>query len=57
MKQELGREGIETETEVRAGFARLLAFVERGGRLVVFYHKDQEFNVDDAYFRGAPYQS
>ena len=39
----------------RRGFARLLDFVEQGGRLVVFYHKDKEFNLDGASFRGAPY--
>jgi len=39
----------------RRGFARLLDFVQQGGRLVVFYHKDKEFNLDDASFRGAPY--
>ncbi|MEE2887564.1 MAG: PIG-L family deacetylase [Planctomycetota bacterium] len=39
----------------RRGFARLLDFVEQGGRMVVFYHKDKEFNLDDASFRGAPY--
>jgi hypothetical protein len=43
------------ERNFRRGFARLLEFVERGGRLVVFYHKDKEFNLDDAAFRGAPY--
>ncbi|MCA8957395.1 MAG: PIG-L family deacetylase [Planctomycetes bacterium] len=39
----------------RAGFARVLDFVREGGRLVVFYHKDVEFNLDDAGFRGAPF--
>ena len=42
-------------TAVRASFARLLQFVHQGGRLVVFYHKDSEFNLADAYFRGAPF--
>ena len=39
----------------RAGFARLLEYVKEGGRLIVFYHKDTEFNLDTAGFRGAPY--
>lgn len=39
----------------RRGFARLLEFVKEGGRLVIFYHKDKEFNLDDAAFCGAPY--
>jgi LmbE family N-acetylglucosaminyl deacetylase len=40
----------------RAAFSRLLAFARDGGRLVVFYHKDTEFNVADTGFEGAPYQ-
>jgi hypothetical protein len=39
----------------RAAFPRLLQFVERGGRLVVFYHKDTEFNVESSGFVGSPY--
>ena len=39
----------------RAGFARLLEYVKEGGRLIVFYHKDSEFNLDTAGFHGAPY--
>lgn len=39
----------------KRGFARLLEFVEKGGRLVVFYHKDNEFNIDPAAFRGTPF--
>ena len=39
----------------KRGFARLLDYVKQGGRLVVFYHKDKEFNLEDASFRGAPY--
>jgi hypothetical protein len=39
----------------RAGFDRLLRFAEGGGRLVVLYHKDVEFNLESAHFRGAPY--
>ena len=39
-----------------SGFARLLDFVKEGGRLVVFYHKAKEFNIGDAFFRGAPYK-
>jgi LmbE family N-acetylglucosaminyl deacetylase len=41
--------------KARSGFARLLEFVKAGGRLVVFYHKDKEFNIGDVFFRGAPY--
>jgi hypothetical protein len=40
---------------VCAAFPRLLDFVEGGGRLVVFYHKDVEFNLESAGIRGAPY--
>jgi LmbE family N-acetylglucosaminyl deacetylase len=39
----------------RAAFPRLLRFVEDGGRLVVGYHKDTEFNLATAGFRAAPY--
>ena len=41
---------------MRTAFARLLKFVHEGGRLVVFYHKADEFNLDKAGFRGAPFQ-
>ncbi|MHC4898361.1 MAG: hypothetical protein ACYTGW_14760, partial [Planctomycetota bacterium] len=41
---------------MRTAFARLLKFVHEGGRLVVFYHKADEFNLDTAGFRGAPFQ-
>lgn len=40
---------------VCAAFPRLLDFVEGGGRLVVFYHKDVEFNLESAGILGAPY--
>ncbi len=40
----------------RASFPRLLAFAAAGGRLVVFYHKDVEFNFEQAGFRGAPFE-
>jgi len=40
---------------MRTAFARLLKFVHEGGRLVV-YHKADEFNLDKAGFRGAPFQ-
>ncbi len=39
----------------RDAFPRLLNFAQKGGRLVVFYHKDSEFNLATAGFRGAPY--
>lgn len=39
----------------RAAFSRLLEFARLGGRLIVFYHKDSEFNVVDTGFEGAPY--
>ncbi len=40
----------------RAAFPRLLEYVEEGGRLVVLYHKDSEYNIDSAGFRGWPYR-
>jgi LmbE family N-acetylglucosaminyl deacetylase len=40
---------------MRTAFARLLKFAYDGGRLVVFYHKADEFNLDKAGFRGAPF--
>lgn len=49
------RPGSRTWKAARAAFPRLLSFVERGGRLVVLYHKDTEFNLDAAGFVGAPY--
>ncbi|MCC6671351.1 MAG: PIG-L family deacetylase, partial [Planctomycetes bacterium] len=39
----------------RAAFARLLEFARQGGRLVVFYHKDVEFNAEAAGVRAAPF--
>lgn len=39
----------------KAAFPRLLRFVQSGGRLVVCYHKDLEFNVEHAGFLGAPF--
>lgn len=39
----------------RAAFPRLLDYVRAGGRLVVFYHKDSEYNLERAGFRGWPY--
>ena len=61
----LGRESFDTivvdiralrSAKIRTAFARLLKFVREGGRLVVFYHKDREFNLAQAGFRGAPFQ-
>ncbi|MFO1076534.1 MAG: PIG-L family deacetylase [Planctomycetota bacterium] len=41
----------------RRGFRRLLEFARgKGHRLVVFYHKDFEFNPPREGFAGAPYQ-
>ncbi len=39
----------------RMAFPRLLSYVREGGRLVVFYHKDTEFNPGSAGFLGSPY--
>lgn len=59
----LERDGFDTiivdiralrSEQVRTAFARLLKFVHEGGRLVVFYHKADEFNLEKAGFRGAP---
>ncbi len=49
------REENGTWRAARAAFPRLLEFVRDGGRLVVFYHKDNEFNVETAGFEGWPY--
>ena len=38
----------------RAGFDRFLEFARQGGRVVVFYHKDKEFNLESSGFRGYP---
>lgn len=46
---------LRLRESARAAFDRLLRFAENGGRLVVLYHKDVEFNLDVAHFRGAPY--
>ncbi|MCA8942964.1 MAG: PIG-L family deacetylase [Planctomycetes bacterium] len=45
---------LRSHTAARAGFNRLIDFVRDGGRLVVFYHKDQEFNLESSGFRGFP---
>ncbi len=49
------RAGDGTWRAARAAFPRLLQYVHDGGRLVVFYHKDTEFNADQARFVGWPY--
>ena len=49
------RPGSQTWKAARAAFPRLLSYVERGGRLVVLYHKDTEFNLDSSGFVGAPF--
>ena len=49
------RPDSSTWKAARAAFPRFLEFVERGGRLVVFYHKDTEFNPEVAGFVGAPF--
>lgn len=49
------RPGATTWKAARAAFPRFLEFVREGGRLVVFYHKDTEFNAATAGFVGAPY--
>ncbi len=38
----------------RASMNRLLNFAESGGRLLIFYHKDTEFNVESTGFRAYP---
>lgn len=49
------RPGASTWRAARAAFPRLLEYVRRGGRLVVFYHKDSEFNPAAAGFVGSPF--
>jgi hypothetical protein len=49
------RPDAATENAARAALPRLLEFVRRGGRLVVFYHKDTEFNAATSGFIGSPY--
>ncbi|MEZ5966552.1 MAG: PIG-L family deacetylase [Planctomycetota bacterium] len=44
---------LRVQPTARAAFDRLLRFVERGGRLVVLYHKDKEWDAPG--FRGSPY--
>ncbi len=44
----------DANVAARAGFNRLIDFVRDGGRLVVMYHKDQEFNLESSGFRGFP---
>jgi LmbE family N-acetylglucosaminyl deacetylase len=49
--------GYEAHPELIAANARLLTFVEAGGTLIVFYHKDNEWNPDEKKNRPqlAPY--
>jgi LmbE family N-acetylglucosaminyl deacetylase len=49
--------GYEAHPELIAANERLLSFVNEGGTLVVFYHKDNEWNPDSARKRPqlAPY--
>ena len=49
--------GYEAHPELIGANARLLAFVEAGGTLIVFYHKDNEWNPDEKKGRPqlAPY--
>jgi LmbE family N-acetylglucosaminyl deacetylase len=44
---------LRTQATARAAFARLLQFVENGGRLVVLYHKDLEWEAPG--FVGSPF--
>lgn len=44
---------LRVQPTARAAFGRLLQFVEDGGRLVVLYHKDKEWDAPG--FRGSPY--
>ncbi len=46
---------LKQRETARAVFDRLLRFAEDGGRLVVLYHKDVEFNHEIARVRAAPY--
>lgn len=45
---------LRSHSAAQAGFNRLIQFARNGGRLVVFYHKDQEFNLASSGFRGFP---
>ena len=49
--------GYEAHPELIAANSQLLAYVEAGGTLVVFYHKDNEWNPDETKSRPqlAPY--
>lgn len=48
---------LRERPEARQSFRRLLEFCEhRGKRLVVFYHKDTEFEPAGDGFRGAPFE-
>jgi hypothetical protein len=44
---------LRGQPTARAAFGRLLQFVEAGGRLVVLYHKDKEWEAPG--FRGSPW--
>jgi hypothetical protein len=44
---------LRGQPTARAAFGRLLQFVAQGGRLVVLYHKDKEWEAPG--FRGSPY--
>jgi len=46
---------LRRREDLRSQVGRLLAYVRRGGHLVVLYHKDNEFNVDAVGDRLAPY--
>ncbi len=45
---------LRHHTSARAEFNRLVDFARRGGRLVVLYHKDTEFNVESVGTRFHP---
>ena len=47
---------LRARARARDAFGRLLRFANGGGRLLVFYHKDTEFNLESAGFRGYPYE-
>jgi LmbE family N-acetylglucosaminyl deacetylase len=49
--------GYEAHPELIAANSRLLSFVQAGGTLIVFYHKDNEWNPDERKHRPqlAPY--
>jgi len=44
---------LRVQATARAAFGRLLEFVHAGGRLVVLYHKDKEWEAPG--FRGSPF--